>query len=332
MEPNTTSSSDEIDLGQLLQLIRRGLNGIFRGILRVFRYFKRNMIKLLAVTIVGVAIGFLLNSFVDDRLQTEAIVKPNFESKDYLYDVVEELQASIMAKDTSFFKNLGIDVNQLRKFRIDIEPIGDEIEVDKEMAEEDNKYLEILQNFEDNDFVFDIVKSEILKKSIRTHRITFTHKNAKKGGEYVAKILNYINSNPYFEELQKTYSRNAALRIEENQGLIKQIDELVSNFSEGLKNIQNPIGQGTVVLEGENGLNMPTLLLFKSRLAKENEVKQVELIEQKTAVSILNLGKTHVVKKPFFNKNIVLIPILLLSLFFMISLISYMNRKSIEIQ
>jgi len=332
MEPNTTSTSDEIDLGQLLQLIRNGLNGIFRGILRVFRYLKRNLIKLLALIVVGVAIGFLLNSLVDDRLRTDVIVKPNFESKDYLYDVIEELQASISAKDTAFFKNLEIDVNQLRKFKIDIEPIGDETEVDKEMAEENNKYLEILQNYKDNDFVIDVVKSEILKKSIRTHRITFTHKNPKKGQEFVAKMLNYINSNPYFVELQKAYSRNAALRIEENQGLIKQIDQLVSNFSESLSNDQNPTGQSMVFLEGENGLNMPSLLTFKNRLVKENEVKQVELIEQKTPISVLSLGKTHVVKKPFFDKNIVLIPVLLLGLFFMVSLISYMNRKSIEIE
>lgn len=332
MEPNTTSSSDEIDLGQLLQLIRKGLNGIFRAILRVFRYLKRNMIKLFAVIIIGVAIGFLLNSLVDNRLQTEAIVKPNFESKDYLYDVVEELQASISAKDTVFFKNLQIDVNQLRKFTLDIEPIGDEIEVDKETAEENNKYLEILQNYKDNDFVIDVVKSEILKKSIRTHRITFTHKNPKKGQEFVAKILNYINSNPYFMDLQKVYSQNASARIEKNQVLIKQIDDLVSNFSEGMNNNQDPTGQSMILLEGENGLNMPSLLTFKNRLIKENEVKAVELIEQKSPISVLSLGKTHVVQKPFFDKNIVLIPALLLGLFFMVSLISYLNRKSIEIQ
>lgn len=331
MEPNATSSSDEIDLGQLLQLIRKGLNGIFRGILRVFRYLKRNIIKLVALIIIGVAIGFLLNSLVDDRLQTEAIVKPNFESKDYLYDVVEELQSTILARDTIFFNGMGLNVGQMRNFRIEIEPIEDDVEIDKEMAEEENKYLEILQNYKDNDFVLDIVKSEILKKSVTTHRITFTHKNPKKGEEYVAKILDYINSNPHFEELQQVNSKNAKSRIEKNEELIGQIDQLVSNFSEGLKNNQNQGGRGMLV-ENENGTDISRLLSLKGRLTKEAELKRIELAEQNQPISILNLGKTHVVKRPFFNKNIVLIPVLLLGLFFMVSLISYLNRKSIEIQ
>jgi hypothetical protein len=322
-------SSDEIDLGQLLHLIRRGLNGVFNGILRIFRYFKRNAIKLAVLIIVGAAIGVLLNTVVDDRLQTEAIVKPNFASKDYLYDVVEELEANILAKDTAFFKSLDIDVNELRNFKIDIEPIGDDVELEKGIEEEKNRYLETLQNYKDNDFVLDVVKSEILKKSVLTHRLTFSHKNPVNGDEYVAKILDYINANPYFAHLQNAVARNASSRIQKNQELIGQIDELISNFSEGLKSGPTQTGKG-MLLEGENGTDISRLLSFKSHLVKESEQKQVELAELNNAVSILYLSKTHVVKKVFFTKNVVLIPLLFMGLFFLASLISYLNRKSIE--
>ncbi|MGI9549710.1 MAG: hypothetical protein ACR2MT_00815 [Aurantibacter sp.] len=331
MEPNTPTPSDEIDLGQLLQLIRRGLNFIFRGILRIFGYLKRNVVVLSVLIVVGVAVGFLLNTLVDDKLQTEAIVKPNFASRDYLYEAVEELQANIAAKDTAFFKGLEIDVNELRNFRVEIEPIGDDVELEKGIEEENNKYLEILQNYKDNDFVLDVVKSEILKKSVLTHRLTFTHKNPVKGDGYVAKILDHINANPYYDQLQKVVARNATSRIQKNQELIGQIDELISNFSEGLKSGPTQTGQG-MMLEGENGTDISRLLSFKSHLTKETEQKQIELAELDNAVSILHLGKTHVVKKVFFTKNIVRIPGLLLGLFFLGSLISYLNRKSIEMQ
>lgn len=324
-------SSDEIDLGQLLQLIQRGLNGIFKVILRIFGFLKRNAKKLVALIIIGAGIGFLLNIVVDDRLQTEAIVKPNFASKDYLYDAVEELQANIAAKDTAFFKGLEIDVNKLRNFKVKIEPIAEKVELEKGIEEEKNKYLEILQNYKDNDFVLDVVKSEILKKSVLTHRLTFTHKNPVKGDAYVAKILDHINANPYYGQLQKVVTLNATSRIQKNQELIGQIDELISNFSEGLKSGQTQTGQG-MMLEGENGTDISRLLSFKSHLIKETEQKQVELAELSNAVSILSLGKTHVIKKVFFTKNIVLIPALLLGLFFLGSLILYLNRKSIEMQ
>jgi len=330
MESNT-SSTDEIDLGQLLQLVRRGLNGIFRGVLKVFLYLKRNAIKLAGLIVIGVAVGFLLNTLVDDRLQTEVIVKPNFESKDYLYDVVDELKSKILAKDTVFFNSIDIDVNSLRNFKIEIEPIEEQVEMDKDMLEESNKYLEILQNYKDNDFVLDVVKSEILRKSAVTHRIIFTHKNPLKGEEYVGKILSYINANPYFAQLQKVHSQNAQSRIKKNLDLIEQIDVLVSNFSEGLKNAPNQTDQG-LLLESDSGTDISSLLGLKSHLTKEIERKEIEIAEQQNAVSTINLGKTHPIKKAFVSKYIVLIPILLVGLFFLVSLISYLNRKSIEIQ
>jgi len=330
MEPNT-SSTDEIDLGQLLQLVRRGINGIFRGILRVFLYLKRNALKILGLIIIGVVVGFLLNMIVDDRLQTEAIVKPNFESKDYLYDAVEELKSKVLAKDTLFFSSIDIDVNNLRNFQIEIEPIEEEVEIDKDILEENNKYLEILQNYKDHDFVLDVIKSEILKKSAVTHRLTFTHKNPIEGEKHVAKILDYINTNPYFTKLQTVHAENAKSRIKKNLDLIKQIDILVTNFSDGLKNAPNQVDQG-LLLDSESGTDISSLLSLKSHLTKETERKQIELAEQQNAISIINLGKTHPVKKAFVNKNIVLIPLLLVGLFFLVSLILYLNRKSIEIQ
>lgn len=331
MQPNnSSSSSDEIDLGRLLQLLRKILRKTFKGILRIFLFLKRNLIKLVALTVVGIGFGYLINMLVDDKLQTEVIVKPNFESKDYLYDVVEELGAKIIQKDTAFFQSIDVEMNKLGQFKIEIAPILDDKENEK--SGDDIKYLEILQNYKDNDFVIDIVKSEILKKTGSTHRIVFTHTSPKEGEKYVNKILKYINSNPYFIELQQVSNQNATVRIEQNQGLIKQIDDLVLNFTSTLNNNQKTASQGMVLLEGESGLNVPSLLAFKNRLVKENEIKKIELIEQKLPISIVNLGKTHHVKKKLVYKNFVLIPLLLIGVFFLISFIAYLNRKSKELQ
>ncbi len=65
-----------------------GFNSLFRRFLRIFLYFKKNFLVLLSLIIVGALIAFGLNQFVSEKLQTEVIVKPNFESKAYLYDAV----------------------------------------------------------------------------------------------------------------------------------------------------------------------------------------------------------------------------------------------------
>ncbi|MFH6603073.1 hypothetical protein ACEZ3G_06265 [Maribacter algicola] len=329
-KPSTTSTkSEEIDLGQLFQMFRKGLHRIFVGVLRIFLYLKKNALKLGALIFLGLVIGFLLNIFVDKKLKSEVIVMPNFESKDYLYDVVEEIQANFISNDTLFFRNMGIDVNELRGFEISIQPVENE-ELDAEKLKESNDYLEILQTLKEDDFVFDVIKSEILKKTVLTHRITFYHKNPNKGEEYVSKIMDYINANPYFTELRKVSEKNAKARIEKNTELIEQIDDLVAGFNKQMASSEASLrGQeGVVLFDKERSLDLPGLLKLKNELVKEIEEKQLDLIEQKEAIGIINFGKTQVVKKQFLNKSLVWLPAILVGLFFAWSFLVFLNRKA----
>ncbi|WP_273568673.1 hypothetical protein [Maribacter halichondriae] len=326
-----SQTSEEIDLGQLFQMFRRGLNRIFRGILRIFLYLKKNALILGSLILLGLAIGYLLNVFVDKKLKSEVIVMPNFESKDYLYDVVEEIQSNIQNKDTLFFNTMDIDINGLRAFEITIEPIDDE-EEDQEKIKMANDYLEILKDFEDNDFVLDVVKTELLKKTILTHRITFSHKNPVMGEEYVSKILEYINDNPYFKEFKKVAIQNAKLRIDKNTELIRQVDDIVMNFNKKLATSGDSGSRdGIILLETERGLNLPALLQLKNELTKEIEQKQLELVEHKDAINIVNQGKTQIVKKQFLNKSLLWLPAIFVGLFFAWSLVLFLNRKAKEI-
>ena len=61
--PKTQNSSDEIDLGQLFQLIGKGFNAIFRFFLRVFLYLKKNIFILIGLVVIGFVLGFGLNKF-----------------------------------------------------------------------------------------------------------------------------------------------------------------------------------------------------------------------------------------------------------------------------
>lgn len=330
--PDHQNASNEIDLGQFMKLIGKVFNRFFSGILRLFLYFKKNAIILGALIFLGVGIGFLLTTLVDKKLKIEVIVKPNFESKDYLYDVVEEIQANIVDKDTLFFKALAIDVNGMRGFEVGVESIED-VELDNEKLKENTQYLEMLQNYKDNEFVIDVVRSEILKKSGLTHRITFLHKNPIKGEEYVRKLMGYINANPYFNELKAVYAENTQFRINSNKELVKQIDELVANYTKQISDNGNaPTSQGMVLLDNEKALDVPNLLALKNALLKQMEQKQIEAVEEKEAISIINFGKTQVVQKQFLNKSLLMVPLILLLAFFTWSLLAYLNRKAMAIK
>lgn len=330
--PNKPNSSDEIDLGQLLELIKKGIKSFGNFFLRIFIYLRRNAIKLLGLIILGIAISFGLNQITSKKLKTDVIVRPNFESKNYLYDVVDELAANMRSKNESFFEEIDISVEDLKGFKIEVQAIEDEELKTEEVALNEMKYLEVLENFKDESFVIDILRSELSEKSVVNHKITFSYKDAAKGPVIVEKLMRYINTNRYFNDLKDVYAENAKSRMEKNTLLIKQIDTLVSNYSKGLLAEKQKSGTGVVYMEKENTLNVPSLLNLKDNLLKEIEDKRLELAQQTGVLSILNFGKTQQVSKSFFNQTYFLIPTILVVGFILLSFFKYLERKAKEIQ
>ena len=141
-EQQHNQSNDEIDLGQLFQLIGRGFNQLGLGFLRLFLYLKKRALILGGLVILGVAVGFGLNQITEEKKKIEVIVRPNLDSENYLYDVVAEIESNIKAKDTTFFKDLGIEGVDLVQFEISVNPI----EADKS-KKVDLDYLELLKSF-----------------------------------------------------------------------------------------------------------------------------------------------------------------------------------------
>ena len=325
---NNTSSNDEIDLGQLFQMIGRGFNRIFRGLLSVFLYFKRNTIILVVLAILGALTGFGLNQIISKKMKSEVIVSPNLESKNYLYDVVAELQANIKAEDTLFFRSLGIDVEKLKDFEIEVAPVSG---ANKKNLETEMKYLELLQTFENSGAISDIVRAEILDKSSLDQRITFFYKDPALGDKYARIFMDYINSNTYYKEIVKTYTENAQGRIKQNDSLVQQINTLIANYSSKMLS-ENTATEGRIVLDNEQQLNVPQLFSLKNELIRDTESKRLELERRKDAITIINFGKPQKIIKPLYKKNIFLFPLIYIGIFFLISFFRYLNKKATEME
>ncbi len=325
-QPANNNNSDEIDLGQLFQMIGRGFNKIGIAFLRVFLYLKKNALILGILAIIGVGLGYGLNQISRDKLKIEVIVKPNLESKNYLYDVVAEVESNIRAKNSVFFKNIGIDVTNLGEFKITIEPIEDE-----KKGEGNLEYLELLEKFQANEEFLDLIKSELSNKTTLNHRIIFLFKNPSEGKLFAKKVMEYINSNDYLKELVITSNQNALERIERNETFIKQIDELISIYSKSFNAQSSQNVDGRIVLDNNEKMNVTGLFSLKNQLIKNTEQKKIEIKEQKQAINIINFGNTQQVKKVFFAKGTVLIPLCLVGLFFAISILRYANRKASEL-
>ena len=326
----TPPPSDEIDLGQLFQMIGNGFNRVFRSFLRLFLYLKKNALILFGLVILGGAIGFGLNQIIDKRMKTEVIVQPNMDSRNYLYEVVDEIQSNIRAKDTLFFIDLGISVENLKGFEVTVESLGDT----RKNVEQGTQYLELLKGFEgSSEAISDIVRAEILSKStLINHKITFYFKDPGIGQDYAKKLMGYINSNEYFTELIDVNKANANERIKQNQNLIKQVDGLITSYADKLAEKDNITTSGTISFDTEEKIDLKGLFDLKNNLLKDIEIKRVELKTRMEAVKVINFGKPQQMTKPLHRKNIVLFPAILIGMFFLFSFLKYLNRKALEMQ
>ena len=321
--PSTQSNSDEIDLGQLFQLIGRGFNAIFRWFLRVFLYLKKNMLLLIGLVVVGLAIGYGLNQIISKKYKTEVIVKPQIESKNYLYDVVNELKSNIGSRDTLFFKSIGIENIDFNGLSIEISRVA---EIGS--SESDTQYLELLKSFENTDAIADIVRAELQNKSSFNHRITFYYKNVNFGREFTQKVLKYINTNDYFNGLLEVHNNNANARIVEDEKILAQVDQIIANYTIGLASKGSTTSNERIVLDNQDQVNIADIFEYKTGLIRDIEAKKLELEERTVPVSIINLGQPQVEQKSFFGKSIVLIPVIFVAVFFILSALVYLNKKS----
>jgi len=309
-------------------MVKIGCNNLFLLFLDVYTYLRKNIFILTGLVIVGLAAGYGLNQIISKKLKTEVIVKPNLESKNYLYDVVKEIQANIEAEDSVFFNNLNIDINSLNKFEVIIEPVS----VKAKNLDDEMKYLELLQNFENTGIIADIVREEVLDKSSLNHRVTFFYKEKVVGQENAKKLIAYINSNTYFKGLVNVYRENAQNRLEENKVLLKQVDGIIDNYSKKMARENSSTSGETIVVDNQERVNITGLFSLKNELIRDIESKKIELKKNTEALKVINFGNPQQVQKSFFGKNLVLLPLVFIGLFFLFSTIKYLNKLSDEVR
>ena len=324
---NSGSPNDEIDLGQLFALIKQGFFGAFKVFLRAYRYIRKNSLILLILGIVGAALGYGLTKITSQKLKTDVIVLPNLESKRYLLNTIEEIKANIKAPNEAFFESLGIPVADIENFEIHIATLdkksGKEMETELE-------YMEVLQAFENSDATTDIIRGILIDQNTDEQKITFMYKDPVSGPEIARKLIDYINDNSYFKNLVHTSNTNANTRIKLNDSIIGQLDLLIEGYTQKMKN-SIPTSEGQVVVQEEDQLDIHEMLSLKNLLIMQSEAKRIELVKQEKPVRIINFGNTQPVKIPLFGKSMVLMPTLLITLFFVYGFLKYLNKKSDEL-
>jgi hypothetical protein len=312
-----TNDSREIDLDQVSRKVRgyfsRVNDSFFDGIL----FVKRNFI-IIAILIVGGAAYGIYKDSLTHRYKNNVLLIPNFNSVDYLYEEVDNINSKLNQSNSDFLKQTGI--NKTKKLvKLEIEPVVDIYDFidnpDKE-KEENDRTFQLFKLISESGNMDKMLEEEVTSKNYKNHLLTITTKGETSFENDVKPLLDYLNANPYYQQMQEEYINNLNLKIAANDTIIRQIDAILNDFSK-------TSGKGTNLMYYNDNTELNEVIKLKDRLTREQGRNRIDKVNFnkiiKDSSMTLNMKDTSLIA----GTMKFLVPVLLLLLF--IAVVKFRN-------
>lgn len=316
------NTSEEIDLGVLLQKIKEFFKWIIKGIYNIILFYRKYAVILLILIIIGFGAGYFLDVSQSKTFKNEVIVVPNFGSVDYLYTSIEELEAKRNARDVDFFKAMGMDsVNYFSG--IEIEPIADIYS----FLRKDPANLDAFKVLKSNTSMLEDLETA---KQYKFHKITLFTKSRKNSARVVSKILGFLNKNDYYNAIKEDVRSNIGDRIETNKQTIGYINDILRLHGNDSVNRFLP-EENIFFFGGESQTGaMGKLVIPQQELFKEIDELTIRAIDEDKVIKDVAI-KTNIPKKGITTSKKWLFPLLLFVGFSGLFLLIFLFRRMKEI-
>ena len=303
--------NQEIDLSQISKKIGNFFENVSTAIFRGFLFFKRNILWVGILFILGVGIGLYLDK-TTKVYDNEIIVSPNFGSTDYLYAKIDLIQSKIENNDTVFLKNvIGIkDIKKIKK--IEIKPIVDVYKF-IENKDKDNNF-ELLKLMAEDGDIKKIVNESITSKNYPYHQISFTTQGETYNEKTVNPILTFLNNSDYYKVIQKQYLENIKIKIAENDSIISQINTILNSFSSTTNGSQK---SEKMVYYNENS-PLADVLKTKNELIYDLAARRLDLLNLDKIVKDNSITLNIRNNKSTNGKMKLVLPLLFIFLFILV--------------
>lgn len=305
MEDQKTNS-DEINLSQIKDKVKGYFSSINDAFFNAIQFVVRNIIIIVILLIAGIGLGTYLD--VEHRVYThKAIVMPNFNSVNYLYQEVDRINAKIKEDDTDFLKQIGIqNPDDIEKIEITaIVDIYEFIDDSNGPVENDSRF-QLFKLISENGDMEKMLEDNTTSKYYKNHIITVTTKHKATQAGIIDPLLKHFESNTYFNKIKDTSLKNLDKLIIANDSIIQQIDRVVKEYSSGSK------ANNMVFLTENTQIN--ELLNIKHSLVETNLYTNIQKIDQAKIVKDNTILLNIKVSKLASTKKIIL-PIVFLALF-----------------
>lgn len=278
MQPNQVQNpqSQEIDLGNVYQSIGRFFGNVLTNIFKFILFLKSKILIVLILGILGVLLGFFIDGPKKEH-QHEIIVKPNFESVDYLYAKIELLNRKITTRNFAYLDSLGFK-NSCDLKSIKVEPLTD-VYLLVNNSKDNFDLLKLLA--EDGD-IKNVIEDKTTSKYYPNHHILIRTKGETSARATFDPLMKFLNQSAYYTELQKVVITNLERKIASNDSTIQQIDRLLATISSNeSKDRAVYVSENTQVadiLEQKNLLEQDIAFRRIKLLDAQKIIKELEII------------------------------------------------------
>lgn len=300
-----TVKEEEVDLGKLFSMIGSMFSNLFRFIGKIlkglFHYFilllifiKAHLVKIGIATILGVLIGYAVDSTVPDKYSYDMIIEPNYGSIDQIFEKMEYYNVLIEEEDSlRLHEEFNIsfeDANSLVSFKL--QPY--ETKKDQILAYDDfitNTDTLTQKIFSFNDFIGDGTSQFDSKRYV--YRINSKINNLTLFGD---KILADIELNPTIQKKKRIQLYTLKLDSIAARNSLREIDTLRSTYKKVLLSElgkeTTPNGSSTYLdFSQESKSNNNDIELFNISKNLNKKLIQIEK-DKETSIDVVNVITT----------------------------------------
>ena len=317
---NNFKENEELDIIVLIEKIKLMLLSVC---LQIFRRLKKLLSawkRLLALILVGVLLGyFLTDNDKPSSKEATVLVKINFDAGNYVYDAVDLINSKAIIDDNKFFdEELMLDADE----SIDIITINPIIDI-KDIVDKNIKANEINVLFDNLQYEDGFSLTEGFKSDYDYHFIRVSVSN-NSSIKTINKVIDYLNNNPLFKELEERNKQRISSLIYENEETIEQINKILN---------QNPTINNSVSHElyiDNKDVNFDEIIRTKISLQNRNQSLRDENLVTKKTVMIINKSNVLIENNSLLSNKMVYYPFLFLLIYITISVLtgfySYLNK------
>lgn len=312
------NNNEEIDLGDLFKLIKRGFLKIGQLFLMLFLFLKRYAITIVVLIVLGAAIGFFIDRNTKVHTESSVTLHSFYDSQDYLYESINEINWEIKNKTEALADEMNMHPDSLKLYSLSIKPL----ERVTDMTKEEKEYITLLK--EEGAYTQEGLMEIILRNS-ELHKLKIKHPKDSDAISFFNKIEKKLLDNSSYTEIHKTEIKNIRESIDLYKKSIEQVDVILNAYASKLN---EKVGDQVSFYNSENNLNIANISLQKIELRKSINELENELSLQKNFIMPVDKAKTSKIEESTFTNEIITLPIIFLVLFFGIKFVIYLNKKA----